>query len=367
MIVNFKKRLGDFILDVNLTLVVNGITVLFGRSGSGKTTLINMMAGLLIPDEGIFKIGNRTLYHSADRVNIKPERRRIGYVFQEDRLFPHLTVKANLFFGRRFAPKTNRYVDPSQVIELLGLTNFLKRGPMTLSGGERQRVAIGRALLSEPRLLLMDEPLAALDSERKSEIMAYIERLRDELSVPIVYVSHSLEEVGRLADNTVLLSNGTVVAMGPTVDIMGRPDLRPHTGRHEAGAIINTRVKYHDKVGLTTLNFTGGNLQVAKLDLALGTSVRVRIRARDVVIATVVPESISILNIFKGKVLEIIEGNEGDIDLRLDIGVNLWARITRRSSNELKLTPGCQVYALIKSVAIDRHSLGLIVPPRRKK
>ncbi len=359
--------MGDFVLDVDFALKASGITVLFGRSGSGKTTLVNLMAGLLKPDEGVFKIGDRTLYHSVDRVNIKPERRRIGYVFQEDRLFPHLTVKANLFFGRRFSPKTDRYVNPSQVIELLGLASLLKRGPITLSGGERQRVAIGRALLSEPRLLLMDEPLAALDAERKSEIMAYIERLRDELSIPIIYVSHSLEEVGRLADSTVLLSNGEMVAIGAAVDIMGRPDLRPHTGRHEAGAILNTTVKMHDNFGLTTLNFTGGNLKVAKLDLALGTSVRVRIRARDVVIATVIPESISILNIFRGRVVEIIDGDETVVDLRLDIGVSLWARVTKRSSNDLNLTLGCHVYALIKSVAIDRHSLGLIVPPRHKE
>lgn len=365
MEVNLQKRLGEFSLDVAFETEDRGITALFGRSGAGKTTLVNMLAGLLCPDSGVLRIGGQILFDSAARINIKPERRRVGYVFQEGRLFPHLSVKSNLYYGRRFAPKGEHYVDGEQIIELLGLGNLLSRRPATLSGGEKQRVAIGRALLSEPHLLLMDEPLAALDAARKSEIMRHIERLRDEVGVPIIYVSHSLDEVTRLADHMVVLADGGVIAIGSAVDIMSRPDLSPHTGRHEAGALIETRVDGHDSFGLTALAFPGGVLRVSGLDLPDGTAVRARIRARDVAIATAPPHDLSILNVFEGRVVEMIANGPAAMDLQLDIGVKLWARITARSAHELGLVPGRQVYALIKSVAIDRHSLGLAMPPNR--
>ncbi len=365
MEINLQKRLGDFNLDVAFDLPPQGITALFGRSGAGKTTLVNMMAGLLRPDGGVFRIDGQTLFDSQAGVNVKPERRRVGYVFQEGRLFPHLSVKSNLYYGRRFAPKGERYVDAAQIIELLGLNSLLARRPASLSGGEKQRVAIGRALLSEPRLLLMDEPLAALDAARKSEIMRHIERLRDEIGVPIVYVSHSLDEVARLADHMVLLADGGVVATGSAVDIMSRADLSPHTGRHEAGALIETRVDGHDSFGLTGLAFPGGVLRVSGLDLPVGTAVRARIRARDVAIATSPPQDLSILNVFHGRIAEMIPSGAAAMDLQLDVGVKLRARITARSAHELGLAPGTEIYALIKSVAIDRHSLGLAEPPKR--
>ncbi len=365
MQVNLKKRLGDFNIDVAFDMPPGGITALFGRSGSGKTTLVNMMAGLLRPDSGVLSIAGQTLFDSDHGVNVKPEHRRVGYVFQEGRLFPHLSVKSNLYYGRRFAPKGGRYVDAGQIIELLGLNSLLARRPATLSGGEKQRVAIGRALLSEPRLLLMDEPLAALDAARKSEIMRHIERLRDEVGVPIVYVSHALDEVARLADHMVLLADGGVIATGSAVDIMSRPDLSPHTGRHEAGALIEARVEGHDDFGLTALAFPGGVLRVSGLDLLTGTAVRARIRARDVAIATSPPQDLSILNVFYGRIAEMIPSGAAAMDLQLDVGVKLWARITARSAHELSLAPGREVYALVKSVAIDRHSLGLAEPPNR--
>ena len=363
--IDLQKRLGDFTLDVAFETEDSGITTLFGRSGAGKTVLVNMMAGLLRPDSGRISIAGQTMFDSAARVNVRPERRRIGYVFQEGRLFPHLSVKANLYYGRRFAPSGEHYQDAARIIELLGLGCLLGRRPATLSGGEKQRVAIGRALLSEPRLLLMDEPLAALDAARKSEIMSHIELLRDALGVPIIYVSHALEEVTRLADHMVLLADGGVVATGSAVDIMSRPSLSPHTGRHEAGALIETRVAGHDEFGLTELAFEGGTLRVSGLDLAPGTSVRARIRARDVAIATAPPSDLSILNVFAGRVTEMHPSGAAAMDLQLDIGVKLWARITKRSAHELGLTPGAEVYALVKSVAIDRHSLGLAMPPNR--
>ncbi len=363
--VDLRKWLGDFALDVAFATEDGGITALFGRSGAGKTMLVNMLAGLLKPDAGLIRIGGETLFDSQTRVNLRPERRRVGYVFQESRLFPHLSVRSNLFYGRRFAPKGERFHDPARIIDFLGLEPLLRRRPATLSGGEKQRVAIGRALLAEPRLILMDEPLASLDAGRKSEIMGYIERLRDALGVPIVYVSHALEEVTRLADQVVLLADGQLVAAGPAVDIMGRPDLSPHTGRHEAGALIETRVAGHDDFGLTELAFAGGTLRVSGLDLADGTSVRARIRARDVAIATARPTDLSILNVFSGRVTGMHESGPAAMDIELDIGLRLWARITRRSATDLGLKPGREVYALVKSVAIDRHSLGLAQPPKR--
>lgn len=363
--VDLQKRLGDFTIDIAFKIEDRGITALFGRSGAGKTTLINMMAGLLRPDSGHLHIGGQTLFDSAAKVNVRPERRRVGYVFQEGRLFPHLSVKANLLYGRRFAPKGERYQNASQIIDLLGLGGLLARRPATLSGGEKQRVAIGRALLSEPRLLLMDEPLAALDALRKSEIMGHIERLHEVLGVPIIYVSHALEEVTRLANHMVVLADGGVVATGSAVDIMSQPDLSPHTGRHEAGALIETQVSGHDEFGLTELVFAGGVFRVAGLDLAAGTAVRARIRARDVAIATTRPSDLSILNVFPGRVAEMHQSGAAAMDLQLDIGVKLWARITVRSAHELGLAPGREVFALIKSVAIDRHSLGLAQAPNR--
>ncbi len=363
--VDLRKRLGDFVLDVTFEVEGGGITALFGRSGAGKTMLINMLAGLLKPDAGFIRINGQVLFDSRSRVNLLPERRRLGYVFQESRLFPHLSVRSNLFYGRRFAPKGERFHNPGRVVDLLGLETLLSRRPVTLSGGEKQRVAIGRALLAEPRLILMDEPLAALDATRKSEIMGYIERISDALAVPIVYVSHALEEVTRLADQVVLLADGKLVAAGPAVDIMGRPDLSPHTGRHEAGALFETLVAGHDDFGLTMLVFEGGTLCVAGLDLADGTRVRARIRARDVAIATAPPADLSILNVFPGRVVDMYENSPAAIDVELDIGVRLWARITRRSVHDLGLKPGREVYALVKSVAIDRHSLGLAQPPKR--
>jgi len=363
--VDLRKRLGNFSLDVAFKTKDDGITALFGHSGAGKTMLVNMLAGLLKPDAGHIQIGDQILFDSESRVNLRPERRRVGYVFQESRLFPHLSVRSNLFYGRHFAPKGERFHNPAQIIDLLGLEMLLRRRPVTLSGGEKQRVAIGRALLAEPSLILMDEPLAALDVSRKSEIMGYIERLRDALDVSIVYVSHALEEVTRLADQVVLLADGKLVAAGPAVDIMGRPDLSPHTGRHEAGALIETQVSGHDEFDLTELAFEGGTLCVSGLDLAAGTSVRARIRARDVAIATARPTDLSILNVFPGRVVDMHESSSATMEVELDIGVRLWARITRRSATYLDLKPGREVYALVKSVAIDRHSLGLAQPPKR--
>ena len=257
--VEVEKSLGGFRIEARFEADSSGITVLFGRSGCGKTSIVNMIAGLSRPDRGRIAIDGRPLFDGSAGVDLAPERRRVGYVFQDARLFPHLSVRANLTYGRRFAPHGAGFIAFDQAVGLLGLEGLLGRRPARLSGGERQRVAIGRALLAAPRLLLMDEPLGALDAARRAEILPYIERLRDRLGLPIVYVSHATEEVVRLADTLVLMSDGQVAAAGPVEEIMSRLDLRPLTGRYEAGSVVEATVAAHDpQFGLTSLDFGGG-------------------------------------------------------------------------------------------------------------
>src|SRR6187455_2862972 len=275
------KQLTSFDLDTEFTSEA-GITALFGRSGAGKTTLVNAIAGLVRPDAGRIEINGDCLFDSARGVDVPVERRRVGYVFQEGRLFPHLTVHGNLDYGYALAQPAQRYVEFKQVVDLLGLGHVLERRPANLSGGEKQRVAIGRALLASPRVLLMDEPLAALDTLRKGEILRYIERLHDEIKVPIVYVTHAIEEIVRLADAVVVMAAGSVIATGKVSEVMGRPDLRAHTGRFEGGSVIEVKVLAHDlRYDLTTLGFAGGQLMVAGIDALIGEKVRARVRARD--------------------------------------------------------------------------------------
>jgi molybdate transport system ATP-binding protein len=355
--VAITHRLGAFTLDVAFE-VEGGLTALFGRSGAGKTSLVNAIAGLIRPEQGRIEIDGVVLTDAATGIFVPPHRRRIGYVFQEGRLFPHLNVRQNLVYGRWFAPKAASGSDFDQVIGLLGIEHLLIRRPANLSGGEKQRVAIGRALLARPRLLVMDEPLAALDEGRRHEIFPYIERLRDEMRVPIVYVSHSIAEVSRLATTLVVLSEGKVAAIGPTAQIMARLDLFPLTGRAEAGAILATRVAAHDDAfGLTVLKAAAGDLRVPHLDLPLGAALRVRIRARDVMIALAPPENLSALNVLPGTVAEIGGGDGPIVQLRLDCaGEALIARLTRRSVETLGLIPGLPVFAVIKSIAFDQHA-----------
>jgi len=349
--VDVSKRLGDFTLEADFSCAADGITAIFGRSGAGKTSLVNTLAGLVRPERGRIVLRGRTLFDSAKGIDLPPEKRRLGYVFQEGRLFPHLSVHGNLIYGYRRAPAAERAV---------GLDHLLERRPGALSGGEKQRVALGRALLANPRLLLMDEPLASLDQQRKEEILPFVEQLRQELDLPIVYVSHAMAEIVRLADTLVLMSSGRVEAVGPLEELTSRLDLRPLTGRYEAGAVLTATVAGQDRTfGLTELRFAGGRLRVPHLNLPLGQKLRVRIRARDVSIALAPPENISILNILPCVVKEIGEERAPQIDLELDAGgAPIWARITARSRTALGLKPGLQVYALIKSVAIDRQALG---------
>jgi molybdate transport system ATP-binding protein len=355
--VDIRRRLGAFSLDA--TFETSGrLTALFGPSGSGKTSLVNLIGGLLRPDEGRIIANGRVLADTAARIFLPKHRRRIGYVFQDARLFPHMTVGQNLRYGRFFTPAAERYSDMEGVVQLLGIGHLLDRRPGLLSGGEKQRVAIGRALLASPRLILMDEPLASLDDRRKSEIMPYIERLRDETKIPIVYVSHSVAEVARLATDIVVLDEGKVAASGPTSEILQRLDLLPEEERGEGGAVLEMQVAGRNEAfGMSTLISLAGEIQVAGLDAETGSTVRVRIRARDVIVAIERPRGISALNILPGRIAEISSGDGHFADVLIDCsGEAVTARITRQSAEMLGLAPGLDVFAVIKSVTFDRAS-----------
>ena len=357
--VDIAHRLAAFELDIHFR-TGRGLTALFGRSGAGKTSVVNAIAGLIRPERGRIVVDGSVLIDTERGIRAPAHRRRVGYVFQEGRLFPHLTVRQNLLFGRWFARDSAPASRLDDVVDLLGIAPLLDRRPGRLSGGEKQRVAIGRALLASPRLLLMDEPLAALDAGRKDEILPYLERLRDQASVPIVYVSHSVAEVTRLANTIVLISDGRVRAVGPVQEVMGRAELYPLAGRFEAGAVLAVRVAAHDaRWRLTELTGAFGKLMVPLLDAPIGTALRVRIRARDVILALTPPIGISALNVLAGLVEALVPIEEGALEVELRLGgERLLARVTRRSGEALGLVPGRQVFAVIKTVAIDRRSLG---------
>ena len=338
------------------------LTALFGRSGAGKSTLIGLIAGLLHPDEGRIVIDNIPLVDTQLGICVPKNKRRIGYVFQEDRLFPHLSVKRNLMYGQMLRKKSERYTNIDDVADLLGIASLFDRRPEFLSGGEKQRVAIGRALLASPKLLLMDEPLAALDDARKAEILPYIERLRDEIGIPIVYVSHSVAEVARLATTVVTMADGKVTGVGRPNEVLSRPNLAAGTDEAEAGAILRATIQCHDEVyGLTTLLAAGGTITVPRLDRPIGTLVRVRVRARDVILAVDRPSGLSALNVLPATVSEIGEGRGAVVDVRVKAGdADLIARVTKRSVDALNLTVGRSVFAIVKSIAFDDASLSLM-------
>jgi molybdate transport system ATP-binding protein len=351
------RQMDAFTLEVRF--VSDGrLTALFGQSGSGKTSLVNIICGLIRPDRGRVVVNGTVLVDTASGIFMPTWRRRIGYVFQEGRLLPHLTVRQNLTFGRRFRPAAEHTIPLDDVVDLLGIGKLLQRRPGRLSGGEKQRVAIGRAFLSSPRLLLMDEPLAALDDERKEEILPFIIRLRDEYDIPIVYVSHSLNEVSRLAHTVAVLGGGRLLAFGDPKDVLSRAELVPHDSIDETGALIEARISGHDaEYGLTILESCAGPVQVPRLDLPAGTNVRVRFRARDVMVATVPPAGLSALNVFAGKVTALRDSGR-DIAVDIDCnGVGVAARLTRKSAATLGLAAGMPVYAIVKAVTMDRSTL----------
>ncbi len=353
MSVSIAHRLGSFVLDAGFE-AKGPLTAIFGASGSGKSSVVNVIAGLIKPHAAKIIVNDEVLTDTARGIVTPAHRRRIGYVFQDARLFPHLSVERNLKFGRWFAPPLRRYADFKQIIDLLNIGTLLQRKPGQLSGGEKQRVAIGRALLASPRLLLMDEPLSSLDALRKSEIIPYIEKLRDELRIPIVYVSHSVAEVARLASDIVVMANGRVTASGPARDIMQRLDLVPPDERDEGGAILDMSViSYDDEFDMSLLRSPAGTIHVQGQAGGIGKTIRVRIRARDVMMATEEPQHISALNILQGRVASLGGAVGASVDVGIDCaGSTIMARITRQSAAALKLEAGMPVYAVVKAVSI---------------
>jgi molybdate transport system ATP-binding protein len=353
--VAISHRLGDFVLEAAFR-GEGGLTALFGPSGSGKTTVVNVIAGLVRPDRARVELDGDILVDTGGGRFVSPHRRHLGYVFQEPRLFPHLTVRQNLLYGRWFRRSAERRTSFDQVVDVLGVAPLLHRRPAGLSGGEKQRVALGRAWLSSPRLLLMDEPLSSLDAARKDEILPYIERLRDESRIPIVYVSHAVAEVARLATQVVLMEDGRVSAAGTVDEVLSHTETLPPSARDEASAIVEARVAAHDDVaGLTTLDCRAGALRLPRVDLPVGATVRVRIPARDVLIAVTPPEGLSARNVMPALVRAVSAGDSATVDVRLDAhGDTLIARVTRHSVLALGLKPGRHVFAVIKAVAFDQ-------------
>ncbi|HUX73954.1 MAG TPA: molybdenum ABC transporter ATP-binding protein [Steroidobacteraceae bacterium] len=353
-----KKTRGAFALCAQFELPTPGVAALFGRSGCGKSTLIEIIAGLLGADSGSVALDGEVLLDTERRIAVPPEARRIGYVFQDARLFPHLGVAANLRYAERRA-RGLAYVGFEEVADLLALGPLLGRRPQQLSGGEKQRVAIGRALLGQPRLLLLDEPLASLDKARREEVLPYLEKLRDQLAIPMVYVSHQFEEVLRLATHVVLMDCGKTVAQGGIGEISLQPELRGIVGADAVGAIVDGEVAGIDAGGaLARVRIGSGELTVAAANLAAGARVRVQILARDVIVATAEPRHLSVRNILQGTVCGIA-ADIADADLiSIDVGgAPILARITTAARRELGLCSGMRVWALVKTVAIAADRL----------
>jgi len=349
----FCLQQGNFTLNVDFHTVGRGVTAVFGPSGSGKTTLLRCIAGLERAQPGFLEINGCCWQDESHNFFLPTHQRQVGYVFQEASLFTHLSVRKNLEYGwRRIKPK-QRKVAFTEAVELLGIASLLTRNPKRLSGGERQRVAIARALLTSPKLLLMDEPLAALDENSKAEILPYLEKLHQELSIPVLYISHTIQEVMRLADNILIIEKGQLIGSGALLDVLTRLDL-PLTRAYEAGVVIETKVSEHDEeFHLTYVDFSGGRLSLRREDLPLGVMVRVVLNARDVSLALENEVNSSILNIFKAIILEIAEESPGQLLVKLDVkGALLLARITKKSGVLLNLRIGMVVYARVKSVAL---------------
>lgn len=354
--VRIRKRLGALDLDCAFE-AGPGVTVLFGRSGSGKTSLLNMIAGLLRPDSGTIAIDGQVLDDAPGGTFTPPHRRRFGYVFQDALLFPHLSVRANLDFGRRFSGAARDAAAFENIVEMLGIGALLERMPARLSGGEKQRVAIGRALLSNPRLLLLDEPLASLDQERKNEIMPYLERLRAQARSPIIYVTHSMAEATRLADCVVLLREGRVLAAGAPQDVLHSASGLDSSEAAGAAAAFDAVLAHVDSDGLAALDCALGRLWAPAEGLGPdplpGARVRLQIFARDVLVANQKPVGLSALNVFEARVTTMSARGAAIVDVELACAnARLWAHVTRRSAEALRLAPGSPVFAIIKSVAL---------------
>jgi molybdate transport system ATP-binding protein len=356
--VELRRRRGDFALEVNFSAPTPGVTALFGRSGCGKSTLIALIAGLLRPDAGRIMVDDDVLYDHSRHLSVDARYRRMGVVFQDARLFPHLSVRGNLQYGARRLPRgaaTTALFD--DVVGLLGLGQLVDRRPHELSGGEKQRVALGRALLAQPRLLLLDEPLASLDLARREEVLPYLERLRDAFAIPIIYVSHQFDEVLRLATRVVLLDAGRVLAEGDIATVSRDPQLRAIVGPDSVGAVVSGNVEGVDASGLARLRVGDAELTVEMENTEVGQRIQIQVLARDVIIACELPRSLSVRNVVAARIVSISPDVGHTVLVELDIGrtATLLARITARASHDLALASDQKVWALIKAVSLRGH------------
>ena len=354
LVIDIARRAGDFTLSAAFE-APSGVTAVLGRSGAGKSTLVAAVAGLAKPDAGVITLGRATLFDRAARIDVSAPRRRIGVVFQDSRLFPHLTVRSNLMFGRKRRPDA---VEPSleRVVDTLGIGPLLGRRPRSLSGGERQRVAIGRALLSGPRALLFDEPLAALDAERKAEIMPFLEAIVAGAEIPVLYVTHALEEARRLADRLVVLEAGEIVAAGPVEAAVAAAGLSSAGDRFLDGVTVEVEIaELDERFELTGLALGPHRVWAPGLLGAPGEAARLRFLARDVAIALDPPTNTSVRNVLPGVIRGLKRGDGPYALVSIDVGgAVLRAEITRRAADDLRLASGRMVYALVKSVAVSR-------------
>jgi molybdate transport system ATP-binding protein len=357
LLARFDVRFPAFHLNVDVDLPMSGITAIFGPSGSGKTTLLRCLAGLERAPDGFMQFGTDVWQDEKIGLCLPLYKRPVGYVFQEPRLFPHYDVRSNLLYGYKRIPRQERRIAMEQVVDILGIDHLLERRIHKLSGGEQQRVAIGRALLTSPKLLLLDEPLASLDIQRKQELLPFIRRLHEELRIPVIYVSHAINEILQLADGVVLLKEGQVIAVGTLNEMITSLKLRGNFGTHRIGAILDARIAGHEsEYGLTHLEFNGQSLFVPLQSVAVGQVMRVHILSSDVSLVvgrTDCPTSV--LNILEATIIEIHEVNQASVDVLLDIGTPLVATITRKSLSNLGLKPGHRVFAHIKAVALNEE------------
>jgi molybdate transport system ATP-binding protein len=352
-----KKQRGEFTLDVNITAPTPGVVALFGRSGCGKSTLVNLMSGLLAPDSGRFELNNEVLFDHERRLSLPVESRRIGYVFQDARLFPHYTVLGNLQYGLQ-RTRGMQVIGQDETIALLGLESLLTRRPHELSGGEKQRVALGRALLSQPRLLLLDEPLASLDVARREEVLPYLEKLRDRLAIPMVYVSHQFDEVLRLATHVVVMDKGRVAVDGDINAVSLSPVLRSIVGTEAVGAVLDGKVLAVDKQNALADVAVGNGVLRIHADAQVGSGVRVQMLARDIILATSKPEGLSVRNVLQGTVAKIERDDDHSDLVYVDIGAaTVMARITRVATAALGLASGSTVFVLVKAVSMRGHAI----------
>ncbi|HUA89064.1 MAG TPA: molybdenum ABC transporter ATP-binding protein [Steroidobacteraceae bacterium] len=358
--VNVRKARPGFTLEAQFAAPTPGVIALFGRSGSGKTTLVNLISGLLAPDQGYVRLGDAALTETAAGIDVPPERRHIGYVFQDARLFPHLSVLGNLRYGARRARGRAAFVAFDELVALLGLAPLLARRPHQLSGGERQRVALGRALLSQPRLLLLDEPLAALDAARREEVLPYLEALRDRYALPMVYVSHQFEEVLRLATHLVLLEGGRVLAHGPVSAMSLDPALQAVLGPDLSGTVLEGVVSRAQGPDDTAeLRLGAGTLQASLPGVPAGARVRLQVLARDVILATQPVQGLSVRNALPGTVREVRSDQFGAL-VTVDVGgAQVLARISRAALAALALKPGDAAWCLFKVVSTRGHTFRL--------